>query len=300
MKNNKVKAKKGMTLIEVIISVALLSILIVPLSGLVMSSLKNNINAEYRQKASYVGQKVLEELKAYDEITLKDDTGRKYFELLDGDKVFKKESEDIFEGRFQRTIYGSTTDTTGIDEEVYNVEVGLEKDLNFKYENVNNLDKNNNAAFIMNFINDNSISKIQDNSNGNSHVISNKLVIELDKNSNILKVYSKNSSSPLLTINRANLYNNDIVLNVKENFIQNIDIELENNTEETQEIHIIMGINNTSKFKVYSSTGDIVLYEEKQIEENPVADLYNYKVTVIDKNNNILFEGSSSKNLNIK
>lgn len=300
MKNNKVKVKKGMTLIEVIISVALLSILIVPLSGLVMSSLKNNINAEYKQKASYVGQKVLEELKAYDEITLKDDTGRKYFELLDGDKVFKKESEDIFEGRFERTIYGSTTDTKGIDEEVYNVEVALEKDLNFKYENVNNLDKNNNAAFIMNFINDNSISKIQDNSNGNSHVISNKLVIELDKNSNSLKVYSKNSSSPLLTIGRANLYNNDIVLNVKENFIQNIDIELKNNTEETLEIHIIRGINSTSKFKVYSSTGDIVLYEEKQIEENPVADLYNYKVTVIDKNNNILFEGSSSKNVNIK
>ncbi len=73
MKNNKVKAKKGMTLIEVIISVALLSILIVPLLGLVMSSLKNNISAEYRQKASYIGQKVLEELKAYDKITLKND-----------------------------------------------------------------------------------------------------------------------------------------------------------------------------------------------------------------------------------
>ena len=73
MKNNKLKAKKGMTLIEVIISVALLSILIVPLSGLVMSSLENNISAEYRQKASYIGQKVLEELKAYDKITLKND-----------------------------------------------------------------------------------------------------------------------------------------------------------------------------------------------------------------------------------
>ncbi|WP_352416857.1 type IV pilus modification PilV family protein, partial [Clostridium tertium] len=94
MKNNKVKAKKGMTLIEVIISVALLSILIVPLSGLVMSSLKNNISAEYRQKASYIGQKVLEELKAYDKITLKNDAGKKYFELLDGDEIIQDLKED--------------------------------------------------------------------------------------------------------------------------------------------------------------------------------------------------------------
>ena len=41
MKNNKAKVKKGITLIEVIISVALLSILIIPLSTIVITSLKN-------------------------------------------------------------------------------------------------------------------------------------------------------------------------------------------------------------------------------------------------------------------
>lgn len=306
MKNNKVKAKKGMTLIEVIISVALLSILIVPLSGLVMSSLKNNISAEYRQKASYIGQKVLEELKAYDKITLKNDAGKKYFELLDGDEIIQDLKEDstgnTFKGSFDRTIYGGASESAGKDDNLYNVEAKLEKDLNFQYENVNNLDKNNNAAFILNFLRDssnNNIIKIKDNSD-NSYAISNELIMELDKNSNNLIVYKKNESTPLVTVNKTNVDNNTIVLYIKEGFSQNINIEFKNNTEETVEIHLISGDNNYSKFKIYSSIGDVILYEEKQIEENPVADMYNYKVKVKDRENNILFEGSSSKNMNIE
>lgn len=306
MKNNKVKAKKGMTLIEVIISVALLSILIVPLSGLVMSSLKNNISAEYRQKASYIGQKVLEELKAYDKITLKNDAGKKYFELLDGDEIIQDLKEDstgnTFKGSFDRTIYGGASESAGKDDNLYNVEVKLEKDLNFQYENVNNLDKNNNAAFILNFLRDssnNNIIKIKDNPE-NIYAVSNELIMELDKNSNNLIVYKENDSTPLVTVNKKKADNNTIVLYIKEGFSKNVNIEFKNNIEETVEIHLISGDNNYSKFKIYSSIGDVILYEEKQIEENPVADMYNYKVTVKDSENNTLFEGSSSKNVNIK
>ena len=82
MKKN--KAKKGITLIEVIISVTLLSILIIPLSTIVIKSLNNKEEASDRQKATYIGQKILEELKAYDVITLKEDSNTKYFNLLDG------------------------------------------------------------------------------------------------------------------------------------------------------------------------------------------------------------------------
>ena len=174
--------------------------------------------------------------------------------------------------------------------------------MNFQYENVNNLDKNNNAAFILNFLRDssnNNIIKIKDNSD-NSYAISNELIMELDKNSNNLIVYKKNESTPLVTVNKTNVDNNTIVLYIKEGFSQNINIEFKNNTEETVEIHLISGDNNYSKFKIYSSIGDVILYEEKQIEENPVADMYNYKVKVKDRENNILFEGSSSKNVNIE
>ena len=85
MKINKKKVKKGMTLVEVIISVTLLSILIIPLSTLVLSGFRNSKEGENKQKAVYVGQKVLEKLKAYDKINLKENTiaspSYKYFEL---------------------------------------------------------------------------------------------------------------------------------------------------------------------------------------------------------------------------
>ena len=51
MKINKQKAKRGMILIEVIISVALLSILLIPLSDVVISSFKiaRGLNTHKRQ-----------------------------------------------------------------------------------------------------------------------------------------------------------------------------------------------------------------------------------------------------------
>ena len=286
MKINKVKAKKGMTLIEVIISVALLAILIIPLSGLVMSSLKNNINSEDMQKASYIGQKVLEELKAYDEIKLKaDENNRKYFELLDGDKIIQ-DSEGNFVGSFDRTIYGGTTESAGKNEDIYKVNVNLEKDKNFQYTDVNNLDQNKNLGFRLNFIKDNL---------NRTYGISDKLTIVLDKNSNNLVVYKENESTPLATIARINTTNNNIVLYVEEEFSKNLNIEFKNNTNETIEIHMIKQGNNSSKVKIYSSVGDVILYEE-----NEIGNMYNYTVTIKDKKNNTLFQGSSSNNVNIK
>ena len=73
---NKYTRKKGMTLIEAIISVALFSILIIPISGLVMTAMKTSEKAEAKQEASYVGQGILEEMNIYDEITI--DKTRKF------------------------------------------------------------------------------------------------------------------------------------------------------------------------------------------------------------------------------
>lgn len=302
MKNNKANAKKGMTLIEVIISVALLSILIVPLSGLVMSSLKNNISAEYRQKASYIGQKVLEELKAYDEITLSN-TSPRYLELLDGDRITQV-SEGNFEGKFQRTIYGSILEAEGRDEDIYNVEVELKKDSNFQYDNINNLDKNSNSDFRFKFFKVNNIDKIQlvSDSNTNSVVADNDLIIELKKNSNNLelKLFNKNNITPIISSSKLDPVNNKIILNLSSNYEKNTNIEIKNYLSESIEVHLIKQKNSIGKLNLTSSNGNIILYEENEIEENPIADMYNYKVAIRDNKNNILFEGSSSKNVNIK
>lgn len=290
MKNNKVKAKKGMTLIEVIISVALLAILIIPISGLVMSSLKNNIKSEDMQKASYIGQKVLEELKSYDEINLKGET-EKYFELLDGDKIVKRDKE--FLEIFDRNIYGNPSN--GKDKDIYRVDVKVEKDANFQYENINNRDKNNSASFKLNFTNDNNIKDPL----GFSYSISNKLIMEIEKDSKILTLYNESNPTNKLTISKANT-NNNIIFYIEDKFSKDVNIEFKNKTEETIEIHMIKENSNFLGMKIYSSSGNTILYEENAEEENKIGDMYNYTVTVMDKKNNILFQGMSNNNVNIE
>ena len=83
----KVNKKKGITLIEVIISVALIAILLIPLTNLVMTSIKKNKSAENKQEATNLGQKVVEELKAQDSIQLHDfdsSTNKGKYTTLDG------------------------------------------------------------------------------------------------------------------------------------------------------------------------------------------------------------------------
>lgn len=93
----KVNKKKGITLIEVIISVALIAILLIPLTNLVMTSIKRNKSAENKQEATNLGQKVVEELKAQDSIQLHDfdsstNTGK--YTTLDGFEMTVKKVED--------------------------------------------------------------------------------------------------------------------------------------------------------------------------------------------------------------
>ncbi len=299
MKNNKLKAKKGMTLIEVIISVALLAILIIPLSSLVMSSLKNNIDAEDMQKASYIGQKVLEELKAYDEIKL--DESHKDFELLDGDKITQN-SEGKFLGSFNRTIYGGTSESAGKNEDSYRVDVELEKDISFQYSNTNNLDKNSDSDFSLKFFNVGTIDSILLEPNLNGIPVTRDLTIELKKNSSNLElsVFNKDDKTPIISAIKLAPVKNKIVLNLNSNYEKTTNIEVKNNLDESVEIRLIKGKNSIGKLKLLSSKGDVILYEEDEVQENPIADMYNYKVTVKDSKNNTLFQGSSSNNVNIK
>lgn len=58
-----IKNKKGITLIEVIVSAAILSIIIVPISMMVNTSVKTNKNSESKQQATVIAQKLIEDLK---------------------------------------------------------------------------------------------------------------------------------------------------------------------------------------------------------------------------------------------
>ena len=82
------KTKKGFSLIEVVISVAILIILMIPIASVTISTVKRNAESEEKQRASFVGQKMLEALRNEDELTITTDAaGDEKCELKDGSKL---------------------------------------------------------------------------------------------------------------------------------------------------------------------------------------------------------------------
>ena len=67
--------RKGMTLIEVVISLALFSILAIPVAAFVNGSISLNKKAEVKQQASLLGQSVLEELGLISQLYIGENEG---------------------------------------------------------------------------------------------------------------------------------------------------------------------------------------------------------------------------------
>lgn len=62
----KMKVRKGVTLVELLITIAILSIILIPLSNMAITSLKISVSASDEQKASNLAQKHMEKLKSED------------------------------------------------------------------------------------------------------------------------------------------------------------------------------------------------------------------------------------------
>ena len=83
--NLKHKAKKrGFTLIEILISITILVILIIPLSSMILSSMKRNRQSEKLQEAAAEGQSYIEEFGALDNLKLTPDGTLYKYRMLDG------------------------------------------------------------------------------------------------------------------------------------------------------------------------------------------------------------------------
>lgn len=120
MREKKIK-RKGYTLLEVILSVALIALLLIPISNMIITAMKSSKKADIRQDGAVVGQQVLEELKTYDNLDLATNTP---INLLDGtrfDKVLESSTAT-------QTMYsGSMQD----GKQTYEVNILVEKDNNF-------------------------------------------------------------------------------------------------------------------------------------------------------------------------
>ena len=313
MKNNKAKVKKGITLIDVIISVALLSILIIPLSTMVITSLKNKEESSDRQKATYIGQKILEELKAYDVIYLKEDDNIKYFNLLDGldsDREIREVSNNElkkFTGEFKRNIFGNQKDNPY--EKLFNVEVNINKNEDFKND-LNYIDKTL-AGYMLTF-NENSIyyEFIKDQNDEKNKIptsfISSNNIVNIEINNNILTLDNGTTKkdipkeldkSNILIINLEDSYNKSTNINIS-NLQEKISEEKSIN--EALEIILIKNRAENNSINIIASEGDILVKEINLDDNLDLNDTYNYEIIVSDENNKELFKAKSSSKLIIK
>ena len=63
------KTNKGFTLLELILSIAILSIIIVPISSMFINSIKTNNISNEKMQAIYASQTLMENIKALDEVS---------------------------------------------------------------------------------------------------------------------------------------------------------------------------------------------------------------------------------------
>lgn len=285
---NKYTRKKGMTLIEAIISVALFSILIIPISGLVMTAMKTSEKAEAKQEASYVGQGILEEMNIYDEITIKD--GK--FKLLDGGEIYE-DSKNLYK------------DKGNIIRDGFNVEVTLNKDSNFEYKLSSDADSDDSKMDYILTLSKNVISGKTEVKCGNK--------IEEMPNDSILKIdesgrMTLNDNTPnKIVVEKPKVSNNKISIYLDKTFSNkeiNIDVENEKKNvtgnKEALEVYIKSSKDVTDKLNVTGTKGKVKVYENiVDIPRGEIGDLYNIQVDV-KKNSDVLFTGKTTKNIVFK
>lgn len=61
--------KKGVTLLEILISIAILAIVSIPVAGMLTTAVRTNKNGEDKQKATLMGQQILEEIRVTDDFS---------------------------------------------------------------------------------------------------------------------------------------------------------------------------------------------------------------------------------------
>lgn len=293
---NKYTRKKGMTLIEAIISVALFGILIIPISGLVMTAMKTSEKAEAKQRASYVGQGILEEMNIYDEIII--DKISDSFKLLDGGEIHE----------VSKNLYN---DKGNIIRDGFNVEVTLNKDSDFEYKPSNEADSDDSKMdFVLRLSKDVISGKTEVRCGNKIEEMPNDSILKIDEFGK-MTLSDKKTNPNIIVIEEPKVANsnNKISIYLDKTFSSNgisIDVKNENKKEnvvgnkEVLEVYIKSSQEAIGKLNVTGTKGKVKIYGNiVDIPKGEMGDLYNIQVDV-EKNSDVLFTGRTTKNIVFK
>ena len=285
MENNLQKRTKkpGLTLIEVIISVALLAILSIPIFITVNTSVKLSQKTELSQQATVVGQRVLEYLGSVNHITLSDSTVLNSVGL---ELAFSKDSEsNMF------VAHGKTKQEFDITIELKNL---IQNDLDEDSGSSSN-DLMKNPQFII-------------TENNNRLVVNNSVLLNQHKLTIDSQLVAQICSDEMSCIESA--YNEGLAIEVKGEINNNYEISVENQSNQSVKIYIQFEENQPKNIKFKREKGQVeVSYLTKmpalelgdgELTVESMNDLYEIEVIITsDKVDGALFKGNTVSSLNI-
>ncbi|WP_235069159.1 type II secretion system protein [Turicibacter sp. TJ11] len=285
MENNLQKRTKkpGLTLIEVIISVALLAILSIPIFITVNTSVKLSQKTELSQQATVVGQRILEYLGSVNHITLSDSTVLNSVGL---ELAFSKDSEsNMF------VAHGKTKQEFDITIELKNL---IQNDLDEDSGSSSN-DLMKNPQFII-------------TENNNRLVVNNSVLLNQHKLTIDSQLVAQICSDEMSCIESA--YNEGLAIEVKGEINNNYEISVENQSNQSVKIYIQFEENQPKNIKFKREKGQVeVSYLTKmpalelgdgELTVESMNDLYEIEVIITsDKVDGALFKGNTVSSLNI-
>ena len=332
MKKRKIKARKGMTLIEVVMSVALIAILLIPLANVAMTTLKTNKKSEIKQEASQVGQDVMEELKSYDEL-----------KVVSGNKVNFSKGELTYNPTDDKNILKGTFSGIKQDTSSYNAKVTFEKDASLNADesgtglsnyiqsksgmvidgiiNIRSYDSSNKKYTIVNQKYNATKKEVEDKSTNKISKYDKDKSFVLKVNNNAYYFYEENSSisndddsvpkeyiQGVISNTSASEQTIIIVLSkeLKEKTIPTIKIHVENNLSNNKMVNLVIWKEaGTQADEEVTYNEDKSNFSQSELTETTdvnLGDLYKITVEVTKKgdDSDVIFKTISTKNLKFK
>lgn len=299
----KLKDNKGMSLVEILVSLAILSLSILTIANIVGVGINTNKRSEVKQQGLILGQQILEEIELLGAIDKYKNNITFLNMKLPSNRNFSGDSKN----NEDKLKYKSIIEEKGIK---YEVDIILNKNNYINFDNTTEdeskqinpditLDfkttQKGNKTFISIYKNNMEIKKDIEPSSISIKVLNDGI----NEESLIYINDNDESESPLVTFNGSKL-----MLNFTSDYKNEdgINIDLYNNLQPKLDLYVQKSYKCNEKINVINKQGNLSLVENlrdlAEYEENKISNLYEIKVTVKD-NDKTVFEGHGNKNLNI-
>lgn len=308
---SKLKSNKGFSLLEVLVSVTLIGIMIIPITNMVTTSIKTNKKSETKQYATLLGQEILEQLDLLED-------GAKYQDNIK-QSLITLPSGDLLKGNNlgYYNLYYSLEKK--VEANTYLIEVTLDKNESIDY-NYGEIDGDNQDNLQISPETVLDFKKTSSDINGPIQVVYNSKTYNvkpiIDSNNtvkidlkvmkdedNLIKSIQLNETE--IDIQESN-FNNKLMLNLTKEYTfkseNGLNIDVYNNINPKLELYIkrsykcderVYTTNKQGVLKVINN-----LRDEEEMKTNKIHNFYNIQVKV-SKDGNELFKSYANRNLKI-